>query len=178
MLFALALQPTLERLAALRGAGGLDIVAAYLDDVVIAGDHIAVLEALRILHEAAPSIGLHLKLEKCELIPTAGHASVCDLDNFPGTLSRHLDGNFDLLGAPVGSEVFCKSYLKRLDTTRERLQELTGLEDTHAAYKILSSCLGSCKMMYAMRTTRSDWAVEVCREFDSLIRETCLDLFR
>ena len=34
LLFALALQPTLERLAALRGTGGLDIVAAYLDDVV------------------------------------------------------------------------------------------------------------------------------------------------
>ena len=35
---------------------GLDLVAAYLDDVVVAGDHLAVLEALRILHAAAPGL--------------------------------------------------------------------------------------------------------------------------
>ena len=54
MLFSLALQPNLERIAALKGSGGLDLVAAYLDDVVVAGNSLAVLEALRILHEAAP----------------------------------------------------------------------------------------------------------------------------
>ena len=64
LLFSLALQPTLERLAALRGPGGLDVVVGYLDDVVVAGDHLAVLESLRILHEAAPRIWLHLNFEK------------------------------------------------------------------------------------------------------------------
>ena len=88
LLFSLALQPTLERLAALRGAGGLDIVAGYLDDVVVAGDHLAVLEALRILHEAAPGIGLHLKLEKCELIPTAGQSTTANLAAFPANIKE------------------------------------------------------------------------------------------
>ncbi len=46
LLFALALHPTLEKLAELKGtSGGLDIVAAYLDDVVIAGNSAAVLQA-------------------------------------------------------------------------------------------------------------------------------------
>jgi hypothetical protein len=53
-----------------------------LDDVVIAGDHLAVLEALRILHEAAPGIGLHLKLKKCELIPTESHRMSRDLEKW------------------------------------------------------------------------------------------------
>ena len=33
-------------------------------------------------------------------------------------------------------------------------------------------CLGSCKVMYAMRATRSDWAQEVFAEFDTLLKET------
>ena len=174
LLFALALQPTLERLAALRGAGGLDLVAAYLDDVVVAGDHLAVLEALRILHAAAPGIGLHLKLEKCELIPTAGQSSTANLSSFPPNIKRKLSGNFDLLGAPIGDGEFCSSYLreKRLAPSLEKLAELKELGDAHAAYKILSTCMSSCKMMYAMRTTRPEWAGPVLQDFDAVIRET------
>ncbi len=174
LLFSLALQPTLERLAALRGAGGLDIVAGYLDDVVVAGDHLAVLEALRILHDAAPGIGLHLKLEKCELIPTAGANTTANLAAFPANIKRKLDGNFDLLGAPIGDCDHCCSYLreKRLLPAQAKLAELRELGDAHAAYKILSACLGSCKMMYAMRTTRPEWASSVMQDFDSIIRET------
>ena len=175
LLFSLALQPTLLKLAALKGNnGGLDVVAAYLDDVVVAGDTLGVQEALRILHEAAPGLGLALKLEKCELIPTAGDQSTVNLTAFPQTMKRKTDGNFDLLGAPIGHEDFCKDYLraKRVRKARTCLEELKDLGDSHAAYKILSNCLGSCKMMYAMRTTRSDWAQEVCGKYDALVRET------
>ena len=174
LLFSLALHPTLERLAALRRAGGLDIVAGYLDDVVVAGDHLAVLEALRILHEAAPGIGLHLKLEKCELIPTAGQNTTANLAAFPANIKRKLEGNFDILGAPVGDSDHCRSYLreKRLIPAQAKLTELRDLGDAHAAYKILSTCLGSCKMMYAMRTIRPEWASTVLLDFDATIRET------
>ena len=130
----------------------------YLDDVVVAGDHLAVLEALRILHEAAPGIGLHLKLEKCEIIPTAGQNTTANLPAFPASIKRNLTANFDLLGAPIGDSDHCCSYLreKRLLPAQAKLAELKELGDAHAAYKILSSCLGSCKMMYAMRTTRPE----------------------
>ncbi len=124
----------------------LDFETAYLDDVVVAGDATAVLQALHILQQASPDLGLELKLEKCELIPTAGHNNTCSLETFPAAMERKLQCNFDLLGAPIGSESFCKDYIRthRLGTTRERLAELPGLEDTHAGYKILSTCLGSC----------------------------------
>ena len=174
LLFALALHPTLERLAALRSTAGLDIVAAYLDDVVVAGDTLAVLEALRILHEAALGIRLHLNLEKCDLIPTAAHNTTANLSAFPANITRKLEGNFDLLGAPIGDSSFCQSYLneKRLAPCKDKLEELKELGDAHAAHKILSACLGSCKMMYAMRTTRPEWASPVLQDFDSILRET------
>ena len=53
-----------------------------------------------------------------------------------------------------------------------KLAELKELGDAHTAYKILSACLGSCKMMYAMRTTRPEWASTVLQDFDATIRET------
>ena len=79
----------------------------YLDDVAVAGDYLAVLEALRILHEAAPGIGLHLKLEKCEIIPTAGQNTSANLSAFPPNIKRNLNANFDLLGAPVCDSDHC-----------------------------------------------------------------------
>ena len=131
---------------------------------------------MEILRNAAPTLGLELKLSKCEIVPTVGQASTADLNAFPVAMKRKLDRNFKLLGAPIGDAEFCKDFLraKRLHKTKDRLDALKDLGDAHSAYKILSTCLGSCKMMYAMRTTRSDWAQEVFAEFDVLLllRET------
>ena len=46
------------------------------------------------------------------------------------------------------------------------------MEDSDAAFKILSACLGSCRLMYAMRTSRADWVEEVFQEFDGLLKES------
>ena len=43
----------------------------------------------------------------------------------------------------------------------------------HASYKILSTCLSSCKMMYVMRTIHFDMAADVCKDFGALVQETC-----
>ena len=53
-----------------------------------------------------------------------------------------------------------------------KLVELKELGDAHAVYKILSACSGSCKMMYAMRTTLPEWASPVLQDFDATVRET------
>ena len=50
--------------------------------------------------------------------------------------------------------------------------KLKELGDAPATYNILSACLGSCKMMYAMRTTLPEWASPVLQDFDATIRET------
>ena len=170
LLFALALQPILEQLAGLRGQG-LDIVAAYLDDVVVAGDDAAVLEAFRLLCSAAPGIGLQLRFDKCELIPTDGRVSSPSLAVFPGAVQRKSQANFDLLGAPIGDREFCEGYTrrKRVDKASTRLTSLGDLCESHAEYKILSSCLGSCKVMHAMRTTRPDCISDSLGSFDAAV---------
>lgn len=61
---------------------------------------------------------------------------------------------------------------KGLLLAQAKLAELEELGDAHAAYKILSACLGSCKMLYAMRTTRPKWASLVLQDFDAAVLET------
>ncbi|CAE8590934.1 unnamed protein product, partial [Polarella glacialis] len=73
-------------------------------------------------------------------------------------MKRQADGCFDMLGAPVGHAEHCRAYIrqKRNDPARGMLEELANLGDAHAEYKILSRCMGSCKVMYSMRTVPSD----------------------
>jgi hypothetical protein len=174
LLFSLALQPVLLRLKAHYGTSNknLDLLVAYLDDVVLAGDADIVAEALGVLQEACSTIGLLLNLSKCEVIPTAGLASAADLSIFPASIKRRLDTCFDLLGAPIGTAQHCLDYTrsKRVDTIKESLTELSDLGEGHCAYKILATCMGSCKVMYSMRTTRPDWAHDAFAEFDCLVR--------
>ena len=55
LLFALVIQPMLEQL---RGISGLDIVVAYLDDVVVAGSEEAVAAAYNIISSSAATTSL------------------------------------------------------------------------------------------------------------------------
>ena len=52
------------------------------------------------------------------------------------------------------------------------LKEVPGLEDAQIALKILSQCLGSCRVMYTMRTTRPAWIRDALQEGDLAMRET------
>ena len=111
LLFSLAVHPVALQLAQL-GRGGnpgrkLDLCMWYLDDGVLAGDVEAVSEALTLLHNACPGLGLTLELSKSELVVLSGIPRP-DLHNFfPAPLlvdqntgaCRVLKGNFDLLGA-------------------------------------------------------------------------------
>lgn len=170
LLFALALHLILKQVRTIRG---LDIVVGYLDDVLITGDEAAVLEAWERICEAAPRIGLILNFEKCELIPTAASASACDLSQYPAQVKRNTTGNFKLLGAPVGSQEFSAKFIreKRASKAKEMLAEVPLLEDGQIAHKILMRCMGASRLMYNMRTTRSDWIGEELAAGDAALRE-------
>ena len=51
--------------------------------------------------------GLDLNIEKCELIPKG---PVFDRELFPADLSVVNGGDFELLGAPIGSDVHCAAH--------------------------------------------------------------------
>jgi hypothetical protein len=121
LLFSLALQPILAELAGLRAPGGLELVYSYLDDLCLAGEASAVSNAVERLRRRCNDVGLQLSTgaahfkDKCELILVAGAASTVDVAAFPSDFKVVRDGNFELLGAPIGSPEFCNKH------TRERV---------------------------------------------------------
>ena len=85
-----------------------------------------------------------------------------------------MNRNFKFLGAPIGDREFCAHFTqeKRVDRATSMLQAVTELEDAQVAYKLLTHCLGSCRVMYAMRATRPDWIAAELAAYDSALRET------
>ena len=137
LLFALALHPTLERI---KGIHGLDIVVGYLDDVFLAGEAPAVKAALEIIDSQAAALGLRLNRDKCKLIPTAGPTSTVDLELFPAEIGRVRDGNFTLLGSPIGTKQHCVSFTQtRVGEAKKLLELTTLLEDQQITHKLLCS---------------------------------------
>ena len=122
LLFSLALQPVLQELADSRAPGGLELVFSYLDDLCLAGDGLAVSNAVDTLKTRCNDIGLKLSTgltdeagkvlskDKCELILTSCASSTVDVTRLPSDFKIVRDGNFELLGGPVGSPQFCEQH--------------------------------------------------------------------
>jgi len=119
-------------------------------------------------------MGLQLNLGKCVVLPTAGSSSQARLEMLPTAVKTCLDSNFRFLGVPVGSKEFCTRFTreKRVDKAAAMLDMVPGLHDAQAANTLLMHCLGSCKVMYAMCTTRPDWIATELAGFDAALRET------
>ena len=124
LLFAIGMHPVLEELAALKNREGakLDIVVAFLDDVVITGDAAAVRDAYVALAQHAASIGLELNVATCELIPTSAGNTSLTPSSFASGVKWNATGNFELLGAPIGNQAFCQHY-----TSTNRLAKVKSL---------------------------------------------------
>ena len=86
------------------------MVFSYLDDTCLAGDQRAVATAFADLKAASASIGLELNMAKCELIPAAGLHSNVDMSLFPSDVAFKPEGEFELLGGPIGSPEFCNDH--------------------------------------------------------------------
>ena len=173
LFFAMAIHPLLRQFKAI---AGIDVVIGYLDDIIIAGDGESVVRALRALEGALPELGLSLNLAKCELIPTAGADSEVDLAAFPATMKRVFHASFKFLGTPIGIRESVVSFTKRkrADKASSLLKGVCLLEDGQIAHKLLMRCMGSSRVMHAMRTTRPDWILETLKEVDAATMD-CLE---
>ncbi|MBM4023654.1 MAG: hypothetical protein FJ284_15705, partial [Planctomycetes bacterium] len=121
-LFALALREAIDlaRAAALAEyPDGLDVVVFYLDDANVAGDAQAVAAFCRHFQEHAAAFGLSLSLDKSCVHPSAGSASSVAPGAFQGWQWRP-DG-IKVLGAPLGSPVFCDAITAKRVLKAERL---------------------------------------------------------
>ena len=63
------------------------------------------LQAVHIIEQMGPSLGLHINFAKCELFSSKGNAS------FPPAVKCSLLPNQDILGAPVGDYLHCSRFI-------------------------------------------------------------------
>ena len=177
LLFALALQPVLERLAAARTPGGLQLVFSYLDDTCLEGDQRAVATAFADLKAASASIGLELNMSKCELIPAAGLHSNIDRSLFPSDVTFNPKGEFELLGGPIGSQDFCNDHTQdRVTKATKLLSALGELPNPQLALLLLRHCASFGKLVFSTRVVPHRAHSAALRSFDIAVHE-CFESF-
>ena len=132
LLFAAAVQPLATQLQ----QSSLDLATFYLDDGILAGDVGAVASALRLVQQRSADIGLHLNLNKCEVVGLGSLSAAQLVPHFPDSLLRDADGtsrlhrNFELLGAAIGDDAFVASHTHaRVDKAGALLEAIGELED-------------------------------------------------
>ena len=80
------------------------LVYSCSDDLVLAGDQRTVAGAFHFLKVAASKMVLNFNTSRCEVIPAAGLNTSLEKDLFPEDVIFRDDGNFELLGGPIGSD--------------------------------------------------------------------------
>ena len=186
LLFSLAIHPLVRQLAE-QGRDGrpntaLDLVLFYLDDGVLCGTPENVSRALLTLTAGARQLGLDLNLGKCELVVPGAQLPLNLAELFPRSLlinpitgqSRVLcSGNFDILGAPIGSSDHCAAHTcKRIDKARPLLTALEELPDPQIALRLLRRCLSFAKLVYSARTVPPSLHSGELTAYDDIVRNT------
>ena len=186
LLFSLAIHPLVRQLAE-QGRDGrpntaLDLVLFYLDDGVLCGTPENVSRALLTLTAGARQLGLDLNLGKCELVVPGAQLPLNLAELFPRRLlfdpisgqSRVLNnGNFDILGAPIGSNDHCAAHTRgRIDKARPLLAALEDLPDPQISLRLLRRCLSFAKLVYSARTVPPDLHSGALAAYDDVVRNT------
>ena len=177
LLFSLAIHPLLNNLNEGRSDQGLQLAFSYLDDLSLAGEQTAVAEAFHYFRNLARQIGLEFNTAKCEVIPVAGHNTVLNKSLFPEDVLFRDDGNFELLGGPIGSDAFCNQHTqKRVDKAMEVLTALGELPDPQVALTLLRYSASFGKLVFSLRVVPHRKHRSALRCFDTAIRD-CMESF-
>ena len=178
LLFSLVMREVASEIHA--AAPKLDLSLWYLDDGVLAGTSCDVRHAFDVIEMKGPQWGLHLNAAKCEIIthPASSHRSSVFPD-LPGP-NKNLEGNFYILGSPVGSPEFCREYLvnNAVEMAEDSLDAITHLEDPQVALSLIRHCTGFCQMVYSLRTTPTSELRDLCRRLDDAVQRAVENFFR
>ena len=147
----------------------------HTDDGVLAGDTAALVKAVHLLDTYGSTKGLLLNPSKCQLY------GPCDPTRFHCSIPHQSALNFDILGAPIGDDDFCASFIeKRLLSACELLSLLPKLCDPQLSLGILRQCASFCKLAHLARCTPPTSAVlELLANFDNDVLhclEQCTEL--
>ena len=150
---------------------------SYIDDCCLAGEQVALATALHDLKQQAEAMGLKLNESKCEIIPVAGTNSTLDDSLSPPLTPVRREGNFELLGAAVGSRDFCNQHTQeRVDKACKVLDAIGELPDPQVALLLLRHCCSFGKLVYSLRLTPHDAHDAALHNFDQAVRD-CFEHF-
>ena len=168
LLFSLVLSEVTEEIAS---RSNLDSQLWYLDDGVLMGEAVEVRKAVDVFSEVGPRCGLFLNPAKSEIITPPASAHLTTLfPEIPKAKIRH-DGNFDILGSPIGSDEHCAEFLMQhaIDPARETLAAIGLIGDPQVASALIRQCTGFCQMVYALRTTPPQALTHLCFLLDDSV---------
>lgn len=171
LLFALALQPVIERIHTEVGlcvAGRrLALNAWYLDDGALVGTPEQLRQALAILQDDGPSLGLELHATKCELWwPQLGAGAASSL---PLALTTVRSGGVALLGAPLGDGAFAEEFVGcRVAAIDTLLEKSRALNDPQLQLALTRQCILLPRFNHALRTCNPALIPNAIRDFDGI----------
>ena len=136
---------------------GVDFSVWYLDDGTLAGSEQGVYNALQLLHTLGPQRGLFLNTKKTHLWwPNLSLLPDVSLQfrSLDRTLLRPPGDGVSVLGSPVSH---LPSYYKaalsaRVNAAISAIHSLSPLRDPQVQLLLLRSCLGSCRLIYLLRS--------------------------
>ena len=169
LLFSLVVDELVKRIAS--ELPGLTLNLWYLDDGVIGGSVADVKAAYDIILQAGPPLGLNINDAKCELI----FRGADEPGRFPFPAGengvKRVGPDFDLLGAPIGSDAFVDAYisLKCVVKCVPALQVLEKLDDPQVAYTLLRSCCAFPRLVTVLRTVPPSQSAKQLARFDVLV---------
>ena len=143
-----------------------------MDDGVIAGPKQAALQALSIIQQLGPPLGLFINTSKCELFSKEG------LRGFPDEMKKSNALIFEILGVPIGDPIICaKSIAEKRANAFKFLTLLkeVGLVHSQVALLLLLQCGGFCQIVHIARCTPPSVALEGLHLFDEEVRQTFSD---
>ena len=184
MLFSLAIHEVTEELVRM----GIQAVW-YLDDGTIMGSPEEVARGYQLVAQKCAKWGLSVNAGKCEVIALARQGldalrraglpmGVADdgretQDAQPGTCFRRIPGgDFELLGAPIGSKAHCEEWMRlKVQEFFPLLRALKAMQDSQVAASLLRQCGAFSRVVFYMRCTGHTGAREYLETFDRKVEE-------
>ena len=160
MLFCLGIHNLVSSLSS-------DFRVFYLDDGTISGSLENIQADLRRIEVQGKALGLHLNVDKTEVVPHSESAVGSLLSAFPGLQYVHA-GHATVLGSPLGSEAVrtcIEEQLHQLKVIGERLSHL----QIHDAIAILHHSFSIPKLLHILRTSPA-FASPLLKSWDLLLR--------
>ena len=184
MLFSVAIHEVTEELVRM----GIQAVW-YLDDGTIMGSPEEVARGYQLVAQKCAKWGLSVNAGKCEVIALARQEldalrraglpmGVADdgretQDAQPGTCFRRIPGgDFELLGAPIGSKAHCEEWMRlKVQEFFPLLRALKSMQDSQVAASLLRQCGAFSRVVFYMRCTGHTGAREYLETFDRKVEE-------